>query len=315
VAHLSNEKLKVLFIVGWDRSGSTILDNLLGEVEGFFSGGELRHLWKRGILQGWTCGCGLAVTDCPLWSAILDSMVDQSNGKGPDPQTIARWQQQLARLRHTRRLLRQERNGIPKGSMLEAYIDVIASLYESVALVTGARVVVDSFKAPSEAAILDLIPNIRPYFVHLVRDPRAVAYSWSKHKQGVGRHGVFYSTVMWVAHNLASEEVRRRRRRGEQWLLVRYEDFAEAPVHALTQIVEMVGEDPRTIPLHANRSFRLTGNHSVSGNPSRFLSGLVEVRPDNKWLEDMGKLQKAVATLLALPLLSRYHYPFWSRQF
>ncbi|MBA3432215.1 MAG: hypothetical protein H0U16_12145, partial [Actinobacteria bacterium] len=50
--------LKVLFIMGWTRSGSTILDNLLGEVEGFFSTGELHYLWRRGLLEGRLCSCG-----------------------------------------------------------------------------------------------------------------------------------------------------------------------------------------------------------------------------------------------------------------
>jgi len=35
---------RVLYIAGWGRSGSTILDNVLGQVDGFFSAGELMFL-------------------------------------------------------------------------------------------------------------------------------------------------------------------------------------------------------------------------------------------------------------------------------
>jgi hypothetical protein len=33
---MANDKIKVLYIAGWGRSGSTILGNILGQVAGFF---------------------------------------------------------------------------------------------------------------------------------------------------------------------------------------------------------------------------------------------------------------------------------------
>ena len=42
--------VRVLYIAGSGRSGSTILDRTLGQVDGFFSAGELCNLWGRGLL-------------------------------------------------------------------------------------------------------------------------------------------------------------------------------------------------------------------------------------------------------------------------
>ena len=39
-----SERVKVLYIVGMGRSGSTILANSLGEVDGFFSAGEICYM-------------------------------------------------------------------------------------------------------------------------------------------------------------------------------------------------------------------------------------------------------------------------------
>jgi hypothetical protein len=39
--------VKVLSINGWCRNGSTIIGNLLNEVDGFFHVGELHFLWKN----------------------------------------------------------------------------------------------------------------------------------------------------------------------------------------------------------------------------------------------------------------------------
>src|SRR5205085_6371000 len=95
--------VKVLFIMGWTRSGSTILDNVLGELDGFFSAGELHYLWERGLLENRLCGCGRVVPSCEIWSAVLAQLGDL-----PDPETVMRWQRDSVRVRHTRRLLKRQ---------------------------------------------------------------------------------------------------------------------------------------------------------------------------------------------------------------
>ena len=65
------EKFKVLYVAGSGRSGSTILGNILGGVEGFFSVGELRLIWERGLIRNWLCGCGVSFRECPVWSEVV----------------------------------------------------------------------------------------------------------------------------------------------------------------------------------------------------------------------------------------------------
>jgi len=48
----------VLFIGGLGRSGSTLLDRMLGRLDDVWSVGELVHLWERGLSQNNRCGCG-----------------------------------------------------------------------------------------------------------------------------------------------------------------------------------------------------------------------------------------------------------------
>jgi hypothetical protein len=42
---------KVVFIGGYGRSGSTLLDRVLGSIEGLVSAGELSHLWRDGCQE------------------------------------------------------------------------------------------------------------------------------------------------------------------------------------------------------------------------------------------------------------------------
>src|SRR3954466_8311379 len=65
-------RTRVLSIVGPGRSGTTILGNILGEVQGITNAGELRWLWRRGLMEQRPCGCGLPPVECPRWSVVLD---------------------------------------------------------------------------------------------------------------------------------------------------------------------------------------------------------------------------------------------------
>jgi Sulfotransferase family len=308
--------VKVLYISAWGRSGTTILDNLLGELDGFFSAGELRYLWRRGLLGSTPCGCGLPIASCTVWPAVLNEAF--SGVVPPDPVDVVRWQEETARFRHTWRLLRQPSAGSRKTAALQGYSDALSRIYQAIARVTGARVIVDSSKRPSEAALLRLLPGVVPYYVHMVRDPRAVAYSWQRRKQWTAsttasptrfmrRHGPVDSTLGWISFNLAAEAVANRHASGNSMRL-RYEDFMSSPQDVLRALAELVDEHPAQLPFVAERTVQLGGNHTVSGNPSRFKVGTVELRDDDEWRAKQSKFDRIIVTSLALPFFRRYGY-------
>jgi hypothetical protein len=49
--------VRVLYIGGWGRSGSTLLDLILGQAPGVFSAGEVREIWQSGLVENRPCGC------------------------------------------------------------------------------------------------------------------------------------------------------------------------------------------------------------------------------------------------------------------
>ena len=55
---------KVLYIGGFGRSGSTLVERILGQLPGFCSAGEIVFLWQRGLIDGQLCGCGVPVPEC-----------------------------------------------------------------------------------------------------------------------------------------------------------------------------------------------------------------------------------------------------------
>lgn len=310
------ERVKVLYIAGWGRSGSTVLDNLLGELDGYFSGGELHYFWERGLIEGRKCGCGRLITSCEVWSRVLERVASSTALSQVDPHQIVQWQTETVRVRHTQRLLRTSPADVADSIPLRSYAEVLGGLYGAIADAGEARVIVDSSKRPSDGAFLRLLPNVVPYYIHLVRDPRAVAYSWRRRKRQLDRdrpaelrrHGVADSTASWLGWNLEIESLRRHVP-AQHSLLVRYEDFVRRPRSVVAGVVNMVGEDTGALPFEDDSTVRLSGNHTTSGNPSRFTTGAVKLRGDDEWLMHQPTWDRLQATAIAAPLLRRYGYP------
>lgn len=298
--------LTVLHITGWCRSGSTLLGNILNEVDGIVHVGELHYLWRNGVLRAGTntsCGCRCDLLDCPLWSRVLGARVAGDVPLRALAGDIVRWQDARFRTRHTWRLLRHPGGDDEAG---RGYPAAMAAVYRAVQAATGARVVVDSSKFASEAAILLGMDGIRPAALHMVRDPRSVAWSWHRQKGYIGRRGALDSTWYWVGCNLAAEAVSRRLPGAA--LRLRYEDFTADPEGAVRQVLGLLGEPPDRCPVRGRR-VALGGNHTVTGNPDRFLTGEVEVREDDGWRRHLPRRAAVAATALALPWLGRYGYP------
>ena len=308
--------MKILYILGGSRTGSTIVDNILNEVDGFFSGGEVRFLWER-LLEGRLCGCRRRFEDCPVWSGALGSAFGFPDRGRIDVGEVADWQRDSLRLVRTFQVLRTVAGRKPPSKSLLAFADVSQQLYRALIDVTGARVIVDSSKRASNAAVLGMLPDFSPYYLHLVRDPRAVAHSRRRRKLNPDRpvpgymdvSGIFNTSASWLAWNLTSEAVIRRQD-PTRVMFLRYEDFAADPLGTTRRIVQLVDEAGGELPFVDERTVRLTGNHTVSGNPARYVGGLVPIREDDEWRSQMPNSQRTAVTLMTLPRLMTYGYRF-----
>ncbi|MGD2217703.1 MAG: hypothetical protein PVJ64_13190, partial [Gemmatimonadales bacterium] len=133
-------ELKVLFIVGKGRSGSTILDNILGQVDSFISLGEV-WVWRgTRVLEEQNCGCGKRAAECPFWSKALHLAYREAAAEGlhaPTPQDILRWQTDTAGWSRVPKLLRQSRRERGRSESLDALVRFTAALYRAVAQISG----------------------------------------------------------------------------------------------------------------------------------------------------------------------------------
>ncbi|MQA94591.1 MAG: sulfotransferase [Streptosporangiales bacterium] len=296
--------MTVLYITGWCRSGSTLLGNVLAEATGVVHVGELRFLWLNGVLgtgSNGRCGCGARLTECPLWAGVLGAVRPADRTLAAHAAEVVRWQA-ACRTRHTHRILRRPPdNGWP---------ETLAATYRAIADQTGARVIVDGSKFSSDAALLTHLPGIEARRVHLVRDPRAVAWSWLVPKAYTGRRSAPNSTLHWLGFNLTAEAVARAH--PDTALRLRYEDLVRDPRAAVAQVLGLLGH-PGPNPVAPDGGVELGGNHTVTGNPNRFARGRTPIEEDRRWHGALPPRQRATTTLLALPLLRRYGYEMRGR--
>jgi hypothetical protein len=305
-----SERIKVLYIAGFGRSGSTILSNALGQVPGFFSAGELNFIWKHNVVENRLCGCGRPFHECPVWTEVMHGAF--GGMEGVDAREMTRLQAEGTRTRHIPRMLTRRGEDATRERLSEL-LAAYGKLYGAIASVTGSRVIVDSSKEPAHGYAMSLIPEVDLYVLHLIRDPRAAAYSWQKKKRQpdsetrefMHRKTPAQSAVLWDAWNAAAEALWRHT--PERYLRLRYEDFVTQPRASFERILKLLGENAEP-PLASEREVRLGVSHTVSGNPNRFDTGAVELRSDEAWNKEMQPKDRAMVTGLTLPLLLRYGY-------
>jgi hypothetical protein len=308
---LSEERVKVLYVVGLGRSGSTILSNSLGQVGGYFSAGELNFIWRHNVIENRLCGCGRPFRECPVWTRVMDEAFGGMDGV--DAREMMRLQASGTRTRHIPLML-SDRGRRRLAERLEKFLINYRTLYEAMGSVTDSRVIVDSSKEPAHGYAMSMVPDLDFYVVHLIRDPRAAAYSWLKKKpqpdseeiEHMVRFSPTKSAALWNSWNASAEALWRHT--PERYLRLRYEDFVAEPRESLKRILGLVGVTAE-LPLAGEREVRLGVSHTVSGNPNRFETGAVELRPDREWISEMNPRDRALVTALTLPLLRRYGYP------
>ncbi len=290
-------KVKVVYLAGSERSGSTLLDRVLGEGLGCVSVGELCSAWSWGLEPGAQCGCGANFQECDFWGAVFERAfggLDQLQGSPKGTPTLRPRDAVYTMLPWKPRSTRE---------YLDAHGATLEALYAAIAHVSGRRTIVDSSKRLEYAYLLRGRQSLDVYVVHLVRDSRAVAFSLRR--RGKTRAAVIGKAVRWTRIQLLAELLRVR---GANYMRVRYEDFAHDPRVELSRIGRFIGVDLDALPFVDDRTIQLSREHGADGNPLRLQQGSTVIRLDDQWQTAMSFADRAAVAALTWPLLLRYGY-------
>jgi hypothetical protein len=303
--------IKILYIGGTGRTGSTLIDRILGQFDGVFNAGELAFVWRHGLRDGGRCSCGEPLISCSVWQKIFLEAFGGVDGIDANEMV------ELRKRFNSKHLPLMLTEGI-RGQLLDRlgpYPERVERLYRAIHAVTGSRIIVDSSKEPHYSYILKSRPGLDVYFLHLVRDPRAIALSWRRKRPEQGfSGGVFMERRSWATSaayfdvsNVAAEAVWGQS--SDRYLRVRYEDFVARPAATLAAIGAFIGESLDLDQLLVDDHVALQATHSAWGNPNRFQHGLIRITPDTAWTAKLPAWRRLTATALTWPLMRRYGYP------
>ena len=252
---------------------------------------------------------------CPFWRAVGE--VGFGGWDSFDAPEFLALKRSVDRNRFIPRLLADGQSGRPFSRDAMEYAAVYARLYRAVQQVSGCAVTVDGSKHASLAFCLRTNPEIDLRVIHLVRDPRAVAYSWTRRlrrpeAEGAAEASPRYiptlsparSAMRWNVQNLGFHLLAAR---GAAARLMRYEDFIAAPVAGMRELAEFAGVEPE-LSFMTDTGADLGPTHTAGGNPMRFSAGRIEFRRDDVWRSRLRPDARALVATLTFPLLARYGY-------
>jgi hypothetical protein len=305
------EPVKLLYIGGFGRSGSTLVERILGQIPGFCSAGEVVFIWQRGLVENQLCGCGAAFSDCDFWTRVGKTAFggwDQIDGA-----EMVALQHQVDRNRYIPAMV------VPRlrpgaAAALDRYTDALSRLYRGIREVSGDRVVIDASKHASTAYLLRRVPGLDLRVVHLVRDARGVAYSWTKEVRkpevADGYMPIYRpssSGLQWLSYNLLFDAFGVL----DDSMVLRYEESLADPRGTVERILAHAGEHRAAEDLSFLHGgwVELGVDHTVAGNPMRFHQGRLDLRLDEAWRQQLPERDRRVVSALTFPLQARYGYP------
>ncbi|GGL11654.1 sulfotransferase [Planomonospora parontospora] len=309
---------RVVFLGGLGRSGTTLLERLLGELPGCVALGEVVHLWARGVLADEACGCGEPFGACPFWLKVGDrAFGGWSAERAERVLELRRRVDRTRRIPGLARLLAEERAGAGAWRSptvteeLGEYATAYRRLYEAAAEVADSPLVVDSSKHASLAFCL-AAAGVDVHVVHVVRDPRAVAHSWRRRvaRPEDGTPMTIWSpartSMHWLTQNLGLELLARE---GVPVTRIRYEDLLGSPARTLRRLAAGLGVRP-SLGFLGDGEAELSVAHTASGNPVRFTVGRIGLTRDDGWRTGAPPRQRSLVTALTWPLMLKYDYPW-----
>jgi hypothetical protein len=301
--------IKVVYIMGVFRSGSTVFDTFLGNLPDFVSAGELVNVYQHAWEEGLYCACGAPGNECLFWTHVRRKW-EVAVGHLDLERTI-KTQHYLERFVRWPLLLLQR---LRKSKRFREYERDVRALYEAVREESGSAIVVDSSKNPGRGLALSMVDGIELSVIHLVRDGRGVAWSCLKSFEVEREKGLqvrlrpvpaWRTTIRWVAINLSASIICRLFTRRS--LRIRYEDFVDHPGRVLDQVAEFLDADVTALKASIAAGKPLTTRHTIAGNRVR-MNREIALEHDAEWRTGLSWRDRAVFWSLAGGLARIYGY-------
>lgn len=307
-----NDPVSVVYIVGSGRSGTTLMDTILGSHPDLYGAGELALLSVSDFFHQIYCPCQNRVDECPFWLKVVEVWFQRTGLTHLNQHNELRRKFEGPQMRGFTRLMREK---MIRTSAFTEYALQTTELYRAIREVTGRTMIVDSSAIPMRALSLSMMPDIDLRVIHIVRDARGVAWSLKKGlkadpKAGIGAsevpRPVWRSSLTWIAYNLLSNWVCRQLP-ASNVAFCRYEDLSSSSESVLRRFGEFLQIDFEEIIERIKSGGALKVGCSFAGNRMR-MKGEVRIRLDTDWVQMLSPREKQTVLRMCGWLMRQYGY-------
>lgn len=299
--------IPLIYIASNGRSGSTVLDLLLGALPGVWTVGEVQLLTHPWVVEHSPCGCGAAIPDCPFWGPVLERLgpvADGSREEGVHGIDYFRRRHRSGKVLRPALLpgIWRGRSGKGFAAAIDEYGDHNAALFtqarQAAEHLTGSPVrwLVDASKDPYRLLWLQESGRFDIRVIHLLKDPRAYVHSMTKFDDHPGWPKAARFAGRWLVENAMFARLARVGFPPGVTRRLHYETLAGDPYGTMASLCRWLGVE---MPAASLGLFRDQVNHGVAGNRSRW-----ETRPialDESWRTRMPAGFRRLATALTFP--------------
>ena len=268
------EKIKLVYITGYGKSGGTLIGRLLGDTKNAFFVGELRYFWRYGILKNYDCTCGQKFDSCSFWKKVTDEYLQSF--PSINIKEIGKELGEFEKLKNYFRLKKFIKNKKDKDfqKKLSKYLDHNEKLYEAISKLSGKKILVDYSNIPGRLLALSLSDKFEIYPIHLVRDPRGVLNSYIQADMryyGKNKHSNLRQVLVWNINTIFSRIIIKNLSSGKMPFIL-YKNFVKSPRSVLNNLEKLFDDKFNYEEKNGKASVYLEPGHVFSGNRSRFES-------------------------------------------
>ncbi len=304
---------KIVYIAGYGRSGSTLLERILAthpQIEGL---GEVSSLFRVLEHENARCSCGAPILQCPVWGPALSRFQRQSG------EQWGSWAK-----------IQKHFEAVPFGGVFsffqrdlhQKYCSLLQQLFDNISKsAPNVTTLIDSSKTAWPTAWrplqLDRCLPVPVKVIHLVRDVRGCMWSNIRLdnlavEQGRSR-GVplasIRTAIHWPVANITAQMYQYHC--PHNYFRVRYEDFVASPetiVASIGDFLEMdLSEQISLVSRMRSQAVILPRTHQISGNRLRFRDKF-RIHGDFSWQVSLRWYHRLLASLFGGLLSRKYGY-------
>lgn len=299
---------QLIYIAGYGRSGSTIMDILLDQEHNIVGVGELNNLFTSGWTNNEYCACGEKALECPFWNKIK-----------------IKWENE-AEISLEEYLILQKKfigfNSIPRllvnkyfpAQEFKLFAKNTQKLYQIISEISGCAIIVDSSKLPTRLLALKA-SKIEFNILHIVKDGRKIKESLKRTlkkdlsggvQNDIRPRSAFHTATRWFLFNFLIELFKGK----SKYTLIKYEDLVgEDGADCIDKISAAFNIDLDTVKEAVYSQKVLKKGHTIAGSRLRMKPEIRLTRTTENEIKkrDWSK-EDFIFNLLTFPLLKRYRY-------